>query len=315
MPLASSGALNVALHRHLGPVTILLSLTPSSDNSPYPQNRSTPSGSLGRGANSRNRLIDTKSDDMESIYGLYSDLMKVGDFVGGTSGQRRTLPPSHHPQLHHQPVTTTRMGWDLTSMAISDESVVQTLSESTSNGGIYQDGMNNAGRVSAPGVRPRIMPGGQGMSADGVVNSTGLPSDASNSDDRKIGISGGQLEEVSTLPSGSAQGGNGYGEVRSGPSGNNPYGELGGSRPLSRRSAGSQGASGPPGPAGGVIQRRETVYSDSPINGAVSPSAASSLSGNKTALLITGGNGYKRGTHDNPYSSQHAHCIIWEYKL
>lgn len=301
VPLASSGALNVALHRHLGPVSILLSLTPSStDNSPYPQNRSTPSGSLGRG-NSRNRLIDTKSDDMESIYGLYSDLMKVGEFVGGSSAQRRTLPSSH--QMHHQPVATTRMGWDLTTMAISDESVVQAMTESASNGAIYQEGINNsAGRLSAQGVRPRMHPPvGPGMSADGIITGTV----SQDNSDAKVGMTG-QLEEVSTIPSGSAPGGNGYGDIGRGPS-SNPYGELGGSRPLSRRSAGSHAV------GSGVIQRRDTVYSESPINGAVSPTASSSA--NKTALLITGGNGYKRGTHDNPYSSQHAHCIIWEYKL
>ena len=78
---------------------------------------------------------------------------------------------------------------------------------------------------------------------------------------------------------------------------NSVYGEM---RPLSRRSAGSHGAGGP--------IRRDVVYAESPIG-------SSTTGGQKTALLLTGGNGYKRGTHDNPYSSQHAHCIIWEYKL
>jgi hypothetical protein len=248
---------------------------------------------------------------MESIYGLYSDLMKVGEFVGGTSAQRRP-PPSHHHQMHHQPMNATRMGWDLTGMAVSDESVVTAMTEATSNGAIYQEGMSsNAGRLSAQGVRTRMNSQlTAGMSADGTIstNPTTGGSDSSNSDG-KVGIAGGQLEEVSTMPSGASQAANGYGDVRI--SSNNPYGEFV-SRPLSRRSGGSQGVSVSGPPVTGVIQRRDTVYSESPINGAVSPSTSSP---NKTALLITGGNGYKRATHDNQFASQHAHCIIWEYKL
>jgi len=49
------------------------------------------------------------------------------------------------------------------------------------------------------------------------------------------------------------------------------------------------------------------IYDTAPNNNSVNT---------KTALLLTGGNGYKRGTlNDTPYSSLHAHCIVWEYKL
>lgn len=273
VPLASSGSLNVALHRHLGPVTILLSLnTPPPDNSPYPASRSTP--------NDLRRNIQKENEDIESIYGLYSDLMKVG---GEFAPTRR--PP-------HQPVAMTRMGWDLTSMAMSEEALAVPLPASASNGGLYQDSVQThpMGHQMIVNRNPRVQNSGpetsQTLSSDGSVQHTS-PIEVKNGP-----------EDGMAAPSRAS--GNGYGEVRSASAsaGTGPYGELGG-RPQSRRSA--TGSQGP------VIVRRDAVYSDSPIN--------SSLNGQKTALLITGGNGYKRGTHDNPFPSQHAHCIIWEYKL
>lgn len=272
VPLASSGSLNVALHRHLGPVTILLSLNPAPESNPYPQSR-------GAAGDSLRRTMDSKNEDIESIYGLYSDLMKVGDF-----GVARRAA---------QPVATTRMGWDLTTMAISDES---GLSESHSNGAIYQDG--RTGSASGQLVARNRMPLPAGPAQQQVLNQidpqaagqSTLGSDGSSSqnptgsvNDQSKGLMQDELLVNNAASSGVPN------AVM-----NNVYGEM---RPLSRRSAGSHGTS-----------RQDAVYAASPI----SPSGSK---GEKTALLLTGGNGYKRGTHDNPYSSQHAHCIIWEYKL
>lgn len=247
----SSGAFNVALHRHLGPVTVLLNLTPGLESNPYPKSRGTP-GDPAR------RSLEVKNEDIESIYGLYSDLMKVGEF-----GVPRRAPP----------VAATRMGWDLTTMAISDES---TLSESASNGQIYLDG---AVRVAVQNTRPNRIPL---ASADGQLQDN---SQANTPPGEDKAITDGQ-----TLANSNPT----YGDVRNN---SGPYGEI---RPLSRRSAASSG--------GGTVptHRRETLYSDLGLNG------------HKTALLITGGNGFcqhRRNAQENPYSSQHAHCIIWEYKL
>ena len=229
--------------------------------------------------------MESKNEDIESIYGLYSDLMKVGDF--GVA--RRTA----------QPVATTRMGWDLTTMAISDES---GLSESHSNGAIYQDGRtaSTAGQLVNRNRMP--LPGGALSQAQQQHNQmepqtaqSTLGSDGSSSQNPSGSVAdqtkgSGMLQDEILVNNATAAG------VPNAVM-NNVYGEM---RPLSRRSAGSHGAGG--------AMRRDVVYAESPIS-------SSGTNGQKTALLLTGGNGYKRGTHDNPYSSQHAHCIIWEYKL
>lgn len=250
--MVSSGAFNVALHRHLGPVTILLNLTPGIENNPNPSNR-TAAGDPAR------RSMEVKNEDIESIYGLYSDLMKVGEF-----GVPRRAPP----------VAATRMGWDLTTMAISDES---TLSESASNGQIYQDGV----RVAVQNTRPNriALPPNEGQLQDNSQTNTPCT-------ESKV-VTDVQTNLANSNPT--------YGDMRTS---SGPYGEI---RPLSRRSASSSGGGTVP-----AAHRRETLYSDLPLNG------------QKTALLITGGNGFcqhRRNAQENPYSSQHAHCIIWEYKL
>lgn len=278
VPLASSGSLNVALHRHLGPVTILLSLNPAPDSNPYPQSRAAAGDSL-------RRTIESKNEDIESIYGLYSDLMKVGDF-----GVARRAA---------QPVATTRMGWDLTTMAISDES---GLSESHSNGAIYQDGRTGSasGQLVARNRMPLPAGAAQQQQQQQALNQmdpqaagqSTLGSDGSSSQNPAGSVtdqSKGMLQEELLVNNAASSG------VPNAVM-NNVYGEM---RPLSRRSAGSHG---------GGQMRRDVVYAESPIG-------SSGSNSQKTALLLTGGNGYKRGTHDNPYSSQHAHCIIWEYKL
>lgn len=75
MPLVSN-SLNVSLHRHLGPVTILLNLTPAA----APQsNLNKTSGRNGLNGNkSRRDSYESKAAEVESIYGLYSDLMATG---------------------------------------------------------------------------------------------------------------------------------------------------------------------------------------------------------------------------------------------
>ncbi|RWS30523.1 rho guanine nucleotide exchange factor 10-like protein [Leptotrombidium deliense] len=227
VPLVS-GCLNVALHRHLGSVNILLSLTPGATTIHTPQ-------SQGRKNKSLRNSIEQKNEDMESIYGLYADLMKVGDYCG-------TRRPS-------QNVTTTRMTWDLSNMTISDDST----SESASSSAIYQEGMH------------RSIPVGQSNSAH-TSPKTETAADADS--------------EVSSN----------YCKL--------PRNKIYGTRhpPSSQQNNQSTG------------HLREAIFETgvSCSNSTVNP---------KTALLLTGGNGYKRGTQDNPYSSQHAHCIIWEYKL
>ena len=236
-----SGCLNVALHRHIGPVTILLNLNPGTD----PQNSSQSHQNAGN--KSERDINETKNEDVESIYGLYSDLLNVGDYVG----VRR---PSHN-------ITTTKMAWDLSNMNISDDST----SESASSSAIYHDGSHQ---------RSHTNPQNQNL----------------------IAVT---PEEVNSLNK--AQRGHIY------ESGSN----LSSRTPSTARLANSiYDCAKPELNAGHRIRRRDPmmqIYDTTPN---------SSGANSKTALLLTGGNGYKRGTlSDTPYSSLHAHCIIWEYKL
>lgn len=255
VPLASSGALNVSLHRHLGPVTILLNLTPGAE---APIN--TGQGNSSRNDRSRRTSLEVKHEDMESIYGLYSDLMKVGEFV-------TTRRPSNT-------VNATRVGWDLSAMAISDES----HNSDATNALMYHDSSRMA-RV------PRhVSPTEAGNTVASELNAL------------KQSTKGTENGEQIQTP------GSEDGAICSGAVSTTPYGDVGkqyDSRPTSQRSQGMAQSLG---------RSREQLYSGS-------DSGSCSVGGLKTALLVTGGNGYKRNSNENPYSSQHAHCIIWEYKL
>lgn len=216
-------------------------------------------GTSSRNDRSRRTSLEVKHEDMESIYGLYSDLMKVGDFVA-------TRRPS-------QTVNASRMGWDLSAMTISDES-------NNSEALMYHD-TNRMGRV------PRHVSPTETSNLASELNA--LKQVKSSENGEQVQTPASEDGAVSGLP-------------LSGNVSTTPYGDVGkqyDSRPLSQRSqpmAASMGRS------------REQLYSGS-------DSGSCSAGGLKTALLVTGGNGYKRNSNENPYSSQHAHCIIWEYKL
>ena len=231
-----SGCLNVALHRHIGPVTILLSLNPGIDAHNSSQNMQSAGNKTDRD------VTDAKNEDVESIYGLYSDLLNVGDYVG----VRR---PSHT-------ITTTKMAWDLSNMNISDDST----SESASSSAIYHEGSHQ--RSHSVPQNPTLM--------------AVTPEDINN-------IRKGQRNHI-------------Y-ETGSNLSSRTPSTARLTNTIYDCKSDTSEHRA----------RRRDQIYDSA-------PNASSANS--KTALLLTGGNGYKRGTlSDTPYSSLHAHCIIWEYKL
>lgn len=341
MPLASSGALNVALHRHMGPVTILLGMTPGLDHLPVQTTsglRSGASSSSLRGGSgvgsggagdvdsrSRRASLEAKHDDMESIYGLYSDLMKDAAEFTGSSSRRPSAT-----------VAATRMGWDLSTLTISDES--------SASDAIYQDGRlrhvlnrhvsptdannhaslhhaiqnhhhlhNNSSGVNHHPDSSNNHPLGVQTNNPGGDNNQQLMMVNSHHGSEK-GLS---PEESIVAAAGMASSSGPYGEVR----GNNNSNPTYDSRSHLFRVAAAHSV-----PNVSLAGRHsEGVYGPSsaasdghPINSAgVRGSASSPLVSNqiKTALLITGGNGYKRNTPENPYTSQHAHCIIWEYKL
>ncbi|XP_054159778.1 rho guanine nucleotide exchange factor 10-like protein [Oppia nitens] len=283
VPLVS-GCLNVALHRHIGPVTILLSLSTGAECPNSPQSASNQSNKSNRDT------VDTKNEDVESIYGLYSDLLNVGDYVG----MRR---PSHN-------ITTTKMAWDLSNMNISDDST----SESASSGAIYHDGSQQQRPLS--GHQPNS------HNANNLVSLT--PDEAGgggnvNNNKRnhiyETGSGGGGGSNLSSRTASTARlTSNIYDCAKSPvPCGS---GGVGGGHPQLQ-----QQQLLPPRSARDQMM---PIYDTTPPNmvSGVGTVTGGGAGNSKTALLLTGGNGYKRGTlSDTPYSSLHAHCIVWEYKL
>lgn len=274
VPLVS-GALNVALHRHLGPVTILLSLTPQSDNVVGS------GGSLdGKQTKSRRTSLEAKQDDMESIYGLYSDLMKVGDYVGV-----RSPTPN---------VNATRLAWELSHMGVSDDST------SDASNAIYQDGRpRNAAAVAAAAAAAQAQAQAQAIAAaqQKQLRRLGSPTDPQPS--------ASATQPVNDHLTGAEQGAVSGGQPAA-YSGNELYEATARAHSEASSKGDSQRQIDPRVRA--MAARGESIY------GGTSPESPGSGI-QKTALLLTGGNGYKRGMIENPYSSQHAHCIIWEHKL
>ncbi|XP_015790533.1 rho guanine nucleotide exchange factor 10-like [Tetranychus urticae] len=318
VPLVS-GCLNVALHRHIGPVTILLSLTPGVTLSPV----TNPSGQRGGDKNQGN-VTDSKTDDAESIYGLYADLMKVCDYdeVKKPSGQTN--------------LSATRMTWDLSNMTISDDST----SESASSSAIYQDNHHRS-----HGSTSTIPAGAQGSGHTS-------PKDANNVTNKLLAVNPQQLQQFQhsqltqqqqqlLAPQQHQQQHQQHQQQQQQqqqqtqmplqpqqsqmPQQQQPQQQTDSHSTLSRMAANSlydskrskpstHGSEPNVATTSTSINHRSNNASIYGTNGSVNSMQSSSVN-LKTALLMTGGNGYKRGLIDNPYSSQHAHCIIWEYKL
>lgn len=323
-----SGCLNVALHRHTGPVSILLNLSNTQPSEllshplHHPQSLGTNNGNLQGGgsqgavkdgkasslvgeqelltasSNAANHLqhqqivSELKSEaDVESIYGLYSDLMNVENYV--RSGQESRQSSNHH-QL------TGRMTWDLANMNLSDDS--------TSESAIYGDGSAGGGlrrkqqqqQLMMPAMRKNLQ---QAMSvgADQTTSTTQnqqLSPAKSQSSIYDVSTAANSMAEKGVLEKENISSSSGFGAGSSSLYDIAPFrGAPGGGRLAGQAS----GQLSPP-------QQGQRIYD---TNNGGSRSAPE-----KTALLLTGGNGYKRITiGDTPYSSQHAHCCIWEYKL
>lgn len=275
VPLVS-GCLNVSLHRHFGPVTILLNLTPGLNVSPV-SSRSNNS----KNSKNHNSALDSKNNDAESIYGLYADLMKVSNY-----GEVKKT--SHN-------LNATRMTWDLSNMTISDDST----SESASSSPIYHDGQlgqQSQGSASTiPSTMSLQLPG-QSDNNQAAGSSLSSPKESCQTD----------MTELSDKSENAPY----YvGQLKTRP-GSNTMTEI--KRPKSSQPPNDPNiASG----ASAMNQNAKVNENSGNSNSGNNNNNKNSASNSKTALLMTCGNGYKRLSPDNPYSSQHAHCIIWEYKL
>lgn len=276
-----SGALNVALHRHLGPVTILLNLTPTTENI-------VSGGSLteDKQAKSRRTSLEAKQDDMESIYGLYSDLMKVsGDYVSNV----RSPTPN---------VTAARLAWDLAHMGVLEESAGSQSDAASGGSAIYQETRARHPVVTAATQAQALVAAAaaqqqQVQQQQKQLRRLGSPTESQSPPSQAVSDHLTGAEQGASQPAA-------Y-------SGNDLYEAT--ARASSEASSKGDSLRQVDPRIRAMAARGEPIYG----SGGSPESPGSSVQ--KTALLLTGGNGYKRGMVENPYSSQHAHCIIWEYKL
>ena len=254
-----SGCLNVALHRHTGPVSILLNLTTLQHEVPiHPHNTISSAKDDKINENNANEI---KNEDVESIYGLYSDLMNVENYV--RSGQESR-------QSH----ITSKMTWDLANINLSDDS--------TSESAIYQDGAI---------IRKKQ-----------IINM------------QRRNVVSDQLQGNTTYP---------HGQLSPAKSQSSIYDSTVASmdKAQEKENISSSSGFGASSSLYDMAPFRSNKLMADPVQTNVSNNGRAYDANNngilhKTALLLTGGNGYKRViSTDTPYSSQHAHCCIWEYKL
>lgn len=339
----------MSLHRHLGPVTILLSLTPGA----APQINTNKTSS--RNANkSRRNSFETKSAEAESIYGLYADLMKVDDYIseprsttastastaiatsvtGGSNSTMSVANPNgqqiqnsnnihHQIQMQQQKLNgtsnqvTNRMAWDFNNMTISDDST----SESASSSAIYHDGVRqNLGAINQQQQAAAISqnPLGGHDSVNNKTDSIGGRSTAAANSVQNI------YEPKRPRSAQSAQLNNGFN-----PNTNN-YNNSTTSNSNTNLRAQSTNSNGRPGSVANGTVDSNSIY-ESNVN--FGPQLANSQQPNgtplnqnyynnesssnlKTALLITGGNGFKQFNQSKPsFQSAHAHAIVWEFRI
>ncbi|XP_075590489.1 rho guanine nucleotide exchange factor 10-like protein isoform X1 [Dermatophagoides farinae] len=339
-----SGCLNVALHRHTGPVTILLNLTNTQSEIPVHPNNSTMDKTKSmEEIEKEEMMMMMKNEDVESIYGLYSDLMNVENYV------RVGHDPHHHRHHHHDlgnvtnsghHMAVSKMTWDLANINLSDDS--------TSESAIYQDGLilrkKPTSTANLMNLNKRRTLGNEhlgnssGGGVGGGMTSAGSQREISSAGNYPISsATNNQLSPAKSQNSiyDSSIGGNDKSLIEkenvSSSSGIGASSSLYDIAPFKGQKLqttsttidqqpGSSSSSGGGGGGGNKYNNHPLVSAANNQQSArhyeTTTGSSSSSSNNKTALLMTGGNGYKRvSLNETTYSSQHAHCCIWEYKL
>lgn len=356
VPLVS-GSTNVALHRFLGPVNIMLNLSAGSECIPQlPFNNS----QQQLRANHLNKM----NEDAEAIYGQYADLMNVGDYI--TSGSKTS-------GLGEVPATS--MAWEYPNVNLSGMNISDDSNSSASSGAIYQDGVprgikqvqnkavvSNAANVgqatsnqqqqqqntvatagpSVPTVQGQMVMGPPaGQLPANQINDLSQIYDKAQSQYNQGSLNGmtslpqtlpdevslerlqqlQQQQQRSMLSASQTHLANKMDQH------NNAQGDY----------AGSQSGKAPnklyDQPAQLIHQQQimqQTGQATTQVDGnmwngmqagsnsnygTLGSGKSKSFLSNKTVLVLAGGNGYQRmALGDNKPFSEHAHCIIWEYK-
>lgn len=339
VPLVS-GSINVALHRFLGPVNIMLNLSAGSECVPQ-----LPFNNRSNQQMKPNHL--SKNEDAEAIYGQYADLMNVGDYI--TTGKKSgNLGESQ----------TDRMAWDYPNVNMSTMNISDDSGSNASSGAIYQDGLprgmkqvpnkavvTNMTNVAMappnsqhPPIGNQIMMNSLGQMQPNQIGDLnhiydkaqtqsltysqdpmgGVPSLAHQNVSASEGFSVEQMQQRQMLSSSQTQ-------LSKGDPQSNPQGDYNASK-----------ASGKlyDQPAQLIQQQQQVIQQARHTTNQVDGSMLNSMQamqqvttygalgskskafmGNKTVLVLAGGNGYQRmAIGDNKPFGEHAHCIIWEYK-
>lgn len=265
-----SGGVNIALHRFLGPVNILINLTAGSEcmpHSPFNTKQSTSSKQ------------HAKNDEAEAIYGQYADLMNVGDYI--TTGKKNN---------------NDKLSWEFSNMNISAMNNSDDSVSTASSGAIYQDGL------------PRGMKAVQNKA---VITSSMMNNNVAYQESLQPDQMKHQQQSLPNKPQYSIEAdatSTDYGSSSSKMM-NKFYDE-----PLQLLQQKQQQiinqASAPMADGSAIGNMPVHVNQSKPYG-----TSGKGQRGQKTVLVLAGGNGYQRmALGDNKPFGEHAHCIIWEYK-
>lgn len=341
VPLVS-GSINVALHRFLGPVNILLNLSAGSECIPQ-----LPFSNRNSQQMKPNQVM--KNEDAEAIYGQYADLMNVGDYI--TSGRKSGSLGDAQAE---------RVGWEFPNANISTMNISDDSGSNASSGAIYQDGMprgmkqvqNKAVVANVSNMIQKLVGQQQSVQNQLITNNLGqqamqpgqinvpnhvydkapsqsvtynqgslngahppMPQNMSESTSLE------RLQQLQALTASQPH----LAKVDLANS-HSDYGSQSGKLPsrlydqpaqLIQQQQQQQ-----------IIQQSRQAATNQAVDGTAMGMQApmpnygtvglktKTFSGNKTVLVLAGGNGYQRmalGDENKPYG-EHAHGIIWEYK-
>lgn len=358
VPLVS-GSINVALHRFLGPVNIMLNLSAGSESIPQLPFNDRQQQTRG------NHLI--KNEDAEAIYGQYADLMNVGDYI--TSGRKSGglgEPPA------------TGMAWEFPNVNLSGMNISDDSNSSASSGAIYQDGVprgmkqvqnkavvsnainmnqatsnqqqlqQQAGLAMAnqpiAGTQSQMGIGAASHMAPNQINDLSHVYDKAQSQYNQGSLNGmtaqpqtltdeasmERMQQMQQQPQqqprsmlsssqthlankmdqhGNVQGD--YAGSQSSKTANKLYDQP--AQLIHQQQIMQQSSQGIAQVDSGMWNGMQAGPNSS--YGTLGSGKSKSFSANKTVLVLAGGNGYQRmALGDNKPFSEHAHCIIWEYK-
>lgn len=279
VPLVS-GSINIALHRFLGPVNILINLSAGSECIPQlpfsqRQTQTMPKPYV-------------KNEEAEAIYGQYADLMNVEYYI--SSGKK----PSSDAMAD-------RLAWEFPNMNISTMNVSDDSGSTASSGAIYQDGVPR-GMKAVPN---------KAVVSNAMANAIyqeSMQSEHLKQQSQQLQQDLTNQPHMSTIEQDA--GSTDYGS-HSGRTMNKIYDQPAQLLQHQQQQVINQAKASNVQDGSMINNMPVHVNQSAKLYGTTSKAQQF----NKTVLVLAGGNGYQRmAPGDNKPFGEHAHCIIWEYK-